>query len=232
MQVAILAGGLATRLRPLTNNIPKSMIDVNGKPFLQYQLEFLKKNGITDIVLCVGYLSDLIEDYFGDGAGFGVELTYSKETQSLLGTAGALKHAGPFLEDEFFIMYGDSYIFLNFNGAMSYFKQHDEPSLMVIYKNEDRYDRSNVATSNNKIAVYDKINKTNDMVFIDYGVCILKKQVLSLIPSIGPYSLESLFSVLIKQEKMLAYETFDRFYEIGSLTGLEEFRSYALSKSM
>ena len=134
MQVVILAGGLATRLRPLTETIPKSMVLINNKPFLQYQLELLRSNGITDIVLCVGYLHKQIEDYFQNGRNFGVNIKYSREEKGLLGTAGALKNAANFLEDKFFLIYGDSYIFLNFKEILSYFNSYNELALMVVYE--------------------------------------------------------------------------------------------------
>ena len=228
MQIAILAGGLATRLQPLTEKIPKSMIMINGKPFLQYQLEFLKRGGISDIVLCVGYLSEQIETHFGDGKRFGVDIKYSKEHERLLDTAGALKNAETLLEEEFFVMYGDSYLFLNFKEVQSHFQKFNKSALMVVYKNYDKYDKSNVAVGNGLIKKYDKKHKTNDMVYIDYGVSILRKKVLDVIPKGQVYSLESLFHELIKQKEMLAFETKKRFYEMGSYNGLEEFKKYVL----
>lgn len=228
MQIAILAGGLATRLQPLTEKIPKSMIMINGKPFLQYQLEFLKKEGITDIVLCVGYLSEQIETYFGDGKRFGVNIKYNRERGRLLGTAGALKNAERLLEDVFFVMYGDSYLLLNFKEVMSYYKRFNKSALMVVYKNYDKYDKSNVVVEDGLVKKYDKKHKTKDMIYIDYGVSILRKEVLNMISENQVYSLEDLFPALIKQNEMLAFETQARFYEIGSRRGLEDFKKYVL----
>ena len=228
MQIVILAGGLATRLQPLTEKISKSMIMIEGKPFLQYQLEFLKKGGISDIVLCVGYLSKQIEIYFGDGNRFGVDIKYSKEDERLLGTAGALKNAEGLLEEEFFVMYGDSYLFLNFKEVFGHFQNLNKSALMVVYKNYDKYDKSNVVVEDGVVKKYDKKHKTKDMVYIDYGVSILRKKVLDMIPSNQVYSLEELFTELIKQNEMLAFETKERFYEIGSHRGLEEFKKYVL----
>lgn len=228
MQIAILTGGLATRLQPLTEKIPKSMIMIEGKPFLQYQLEFLKKGDITDIVLCVGYLSEQIKTYFGDGKRFGVNIKYSRESERLLGTGGALKNAETLLEKEFFVMYGDSYLFLNFEAVMLHFQKFNKPALMVVYKNFDKYDKSNAAVEKGMVKKYDKKHKTNDMVYIDYGVSILRKKVLDMVPENQVYSLEELFTTLIKQNEMLAFETKKRFYEIGSYSGLEEFKKYVL----
>ena len=228
MQIAILAGGLATRLQLLTERIPKSMIMIEGKPFLQYQLEFLKKGGVTNIVLCVGYLSEQIETYFGDGKRFGVDIKYSKEDEELLGTAGALKNAKKKIEEEFFVMYGDSYLFLNFKEVLGHFQKFNKSALMVVYKNYDKYDKSNVVVENGMVKKYDKKHKTKDMIYIDYGVSILRKKVLDMIPRNEAYSLEELVPALINQNEMLAFETRERFYEIGSYRGLEEFKKYIL----
>lgn len=226
MQVAILAGGLATRLRPLTKEVAKSMIAIQGKPFLEYQLELLRKNGIRDIVLCIGYQADQIEGYFGDGKGFGVNISYSYEREQLLGTAGALRNAEGLLEDDFFVMYGDSYLSLNFAEVMSYFRKFNKLGLMVVYKNYDHYDKSNVVIEDNRVKQYSKKEKTADMVYIDYGASILSKKALELIPQNHAYSLEELFSELIDKQGLLAYEVKERFYQVGSSRGLEEFRRY------
>jgi N-acetyl-alpha-D-muramate 1-phosphate uridylyltransferase len=226
MQVAILAGGLATRLGPLTKDTPKSLINVQGKPFLQYQLEFLKKGGVKMVVLCIGHLGERIEQYFGDGREFGITIKYSYDGDKLLGTAGALKNAGRLLQDEFFVMYGDSYLFLDFSAIAPYFRKHDKLGLMVIYKNTDKYDKSNVVIDGNLVKEYNKKLKTKDMVYIDYGASILRKEALKLVPQNQPYSLEELFSQLIGRKQLLAYEVSQRFYEIGSLDGLHEFERY------
>jgi MurNAc alpha-1-phosphate uridylyltransferase len=226
MQVAILAGGLATRLRPLTTTTPKSMILVYGKPFLEYQLEFLKQDGIKDIVLCVGYLKEKIESYFGNGSQFGVHIQYSVEERSLLGTAGALRNALDLLDDTFFVMYGDSYLFLNFNEIWRYFHQFEKSALMVVYKNENRYDRSNVSINGNFVQNYNKTEPTPDMEYIDYGVSLLRKKVLESIPENEYYPLETVFSSLIAHQELLSYPTNQRFYEIGSKEGLKEFQNY------
>jgi len=226
LQVAILAGGLATRLRPLAEKIPKSMIRIGGKPFLEYQIDLLKRKGIRDIVLCIGYLGDQIKEYFEDGKRFGVQIQYSHESSRLLGTAGALKKAEELLKDEFFVMYGDSYLFLNFQAIASYFHQFDKQALMVVYKNYDRYDNSNIAIEGNLVKQYSKKEKTKEMIYIDYGVSMLRKMVLDLVPQNIPYPLEELFSKLISQKEVLAYEVKKRFYEVGSQKGLVEFQGY------
>ena len=229
MQVAILAGGLATRLRPLTEEMPKSLIRIQGRPFLEYQLEFLNRGGVEDIVLCVGYLGEQIERYFGNGNRFGVRIRYSHEGDSLLGTAGALKKSEGLLEDPFFAMYGDSYLLLNFSKVMSFFKSQDKLALMTAYKNYDRYDRSNTSIEGNLVKQYSKRAKAEGMVYIDYGANIFRKRALELIPENQPYALEDLFPKLIEKKELLAYETEQRFFQIGSPDGLEEFKVHISS---
>jgi NDP-sugar pyrophosphorylase family protein len=231
MQIAILAGGLATRLRPLTEGTPKSMVMIQGRPFLEYQLDFLRKNRVAGVVLCIGYLGEQIENYFGDGRKFGMNITYSYESQQLLGTAGALKKAEKLLEDPFFTMYGDSYLSLNFADALSYFRSQNKLALMSVYKNYDRYERSNTVIKGDLVKKFSKKEKTKDMVYIEYGANIFRKEVLGLIPEGRPYSLEELFPELIRREELLAYEVRERFYQIGSSQGLEEFKRYVMQTS-
>lgn len=230
MQIAILAGGLATRLRPHTEKIPKSLVKIYGKPFLEYQIDLLRKQGIKDIVLCLGYLGEQIQEYFGDGKRFGVKIWYSYEREQLLNTAGALKNAENLLKDEFFVMYGDSYLFLDFHTIASYFHQFKKLALMVVYKNYDRYDKSNIVIEGNLVKKYSKKVKTKDMVYIDYGASLLRKEVLDLVPKNTPYSLEELFSKLISRKEVLAFEVKKRFYEIGSKKGLVEFQKFISGK--
>ena len=150
MQVVILAGGLATRLKGLTSGQPKSMVEIQGKPFLEYQLELLRIRGMRNIVLCIGHMGEQIENYFGDGKRYEVNIRYSREDR-LLGTGGALKKAEELLDDVFFTMYGDSYLFLDFLGAMHYFRCQNKLALMTVYKNHDRYDRSNTTIEGNLV---------------------------------------------------------------------------------
>jgi NDP-sugar pyrophosphorylase family protein len=226
MQVVILAGGLATRLQPLTEKKPKSLIDIHGKPFLEYQLDFLRKAEVKNVVLCVGYLGTMIEEHFGNGRKFGIDIKYNYETNRLLGTGGALKRAEGLLEDEFFTLYGDSYIFLDFRLVMSYFKKNYKLGLMVVYRNYNRYDSSNVIVENNRIKYYGKEESEFEMTYIDYGASVFRKKALELIPPNQVYSLGEFFNQLIEREELLAYEVDKRFYQIGSPEGLEEFTKY------
>lgn len=225
MQVAILAGGLATRLGGLAKNWPKSMLQIQGKPFLEYQLEFLKRGEIEDIVLCVGHMGEQIEQYFGDGRKYGVKIRYSREDKPL-GTAGALKRAEKLLDDPFFTMFGDSFINLDFGRVMAHFNSQNKLALMTVYKNHDRYGRSNTEIEGNLLKKFSKKEKTADMVYIEYGVDLFRKEALDMIPENESYSLDDLFPRLIGREELLAFEVNDRFYEIGSLQGLREFERF------
>lgn len=225
MQIVILTGGLATRLSPLTDNIPKSMIRVGNKPFLQHQIELLKGNGVLDIVLCVGHLSYMIKDYFGDGRRFGVNIQYSDEGENLLGTGGALKKAEPLLEDEFFLVYGDSYLMFDYQAIESYYKKFQAFCILVVYKNQNLYDKSNIRLKDSLVTAYDKTNPDGKLIYIDAGLSILRKEVLNQIPLVTPSPLEELYQKIIAKREMLAYEVNQRFYEIGSAQGLKEFEN-------
>ena len=225
MQVAILTGGLATRLGDLTRNQPKSMLKIQGKTFLEYQLELLRRAGIKNIVLCLGHIGEQIERHFGNGRKYGVNIKYSFEDK-LLGTAGALKKAEAWLNDVFFTMYGDSYLFLDFSAAMSYFKSQNKLALMTVYKNYDQYDRSNTVVEGNLVKKFSKRKKTKNMVYIEYGANIFRKGALNMIPESQYYSLDDLFPRLIEMDELLAFEVKERFYEIGSPQGLNEFEEF------
>ena len=224
MQTVILAGGLATRLKPLTAEVPKSMVRIHGKPFLQYQIELLRKHRIDDIVLCIGHLGEQIEDYFGNGEECGVRIRYSRDGERLLGTAGAIKNAQALLDDRFLVLYGDSYLLLEYATIAGYFLQSDEPALMVVYENHDRLEPSNVAVRDGLVRAYDKKRKTPDTVYIDEGLLAFRRRVFEALPSSGPLSLEDLLAELILRKELTAYETQQRFFTIGTVAELEEFR--------
>jgi NDP-sugar pyrophosphorylase family protein len=227
--MAILAGGLGTRQRPLTSEVPKALIPIGGKPFLHHQIELLKRQGIRDIVLCVGHLAEQVQDYFGDGRWLGVRIKYSEEKGSLLGTAGAIKKAEPLLGDDFFLMYGDSYLMIDYQEIMRYFRRFHRLGLMVVWKNLDRLERSNVSTKGNLVTAYNKDQKSSDMVYINYGLSVLRKEALAFIPPGRPFSQEEFYQILIDRWELLAFEVGQRFYEIGSPRGLEEFEMLVAS---
>lgn len=224
MQCVILAGGLATRLRPLTEKIPKSMVPIDGKPFLQYQLDLLQKNDVKDVLLCVGYLGRQIEEYFGDGSQFNVNIRYSFEAQHLLGTGGALRNAIDLLEDRFFVLYGDSWLNIDYKNVYKKALLSGSPAVLVIYKNQSRWDKSNVVIKDGFVTVYNKNHLTPEMQYIDYGLSVLSKSiVLERIPAGVFYDLAETYKTLACEGKLAACEVFKRFYETGSMRGLKEF---------
>jgi len=225
MQVAILTGGLATRLGDLTRNQPKSMLKIRGKTFLEYQLELLSRAEIKNIVLCIGHMGEQIERHFGNGRNYGVNIEYSLEDE-LLGTAGALKKAEALLNEVFFTMYGDSYLFLDFRATMRYFKSLNKLALMTVYKNYDQYARSNTVVEGNLVKKFSKKERTEGMVYIEYGANIFNKEALRMIPENQFYSLDDLFHRLVEMDELLAFEVKERFYEIGSPQGVKEFEEY------
>ncbi|OGS01793.1 MAG: hypothetical protein A3G41_04200 [Elusimicrobia bacterium RIFCSPLOWO2_12_FULL_59_9] len=231
MQTVILAGGIATRLRPLTLTLPKSMILVRQKPFLEHQLALLRAHGVTDIVLCVGHLGTLIAEYFGKGEKWGVSLSYSWETNGLLGTGGAVRNARALLNEEFLLLYGDSYLRVDYQDVIREFRKCGLPAMMVVYRNEDQWDRSNIVVRDGKIGFYSKKERWPDTVYIDAGVSAFRKEVLDWLPPEGEASLEGLIQMLIARNCLHAYETRQRFYEIGSFAGLEELERLDLPPS-
>lgn len=222
LPVAILAGGLATRLRPVTETIPKALIEIAGEPFLAHQLRLLKRNGIDRVVLCVGYRSSQIEDYAGDGSRFGLSISYSSDGPELLGTAGALRKALPLLGERFFTLYGDSYLPCDYAAVEQTFLQSGKKGLMTVFRNEGAWDTSNVEFSEGRILKYDKIHKTPAMQYIDYGLGVFHRAVFDRVPSDKPFDLVVLYQELLQAGELAAFEALERFYEIGSQEGIAE----------
>jgi len=219
--VAILAGGLATRLRPITEKIPKSLVPIAGKPFLTHQLELLHSRGIRHAVLCVGYLGEMIQRDYGNEA-FGIKLDYSFDGAKLLGTGGAIKRALPMLGGEFFVLYGDSYLPIEYRPIAEFFQRSGKLGCMTVYHNEGRYDTSNVVFAGNEIKVYDKKAKLPEMRHIDYGLSLFKAAAFDGYSAEQPFDLAEVMGKLVREKQLAGYEVKDRFYEIGSPAGLKE----------
>ncbi len=218
----ILAGGLATRLRPLTERIPKALIEIAGRPFLSYQLELLKQRGIRRVVLLVGYLGESIRDRFGDGAGLGIKIDYSFDGPALLGTAGAIRQALPLLPENFFVLYGDSYLTCDYAAVQVAFQRSGVPGMMTLYRNDGLYDTSNVEYDGTQILRYDKRNLTPNMHHIDYGLGVFNRSVFAALPASELCDLASVYQTLLSSRQLAAFEVKERFYEIGSPSGLQE----------
>ena len=225
LKAVILAGGRGERLKPLTDNLPKPMIEINGRPFLEYQLRLLKQNKISEILLCVGYLKDTISAYFADGRKFGLRIEYSAE-EGFLGTAGALKAAARLLPQEFILLYGDSYLPIDYIKLVEVWKSAGCSGLVVCYDNALGIAESNVYVgAGGWIESYSKLKPDGKVNYVEAGVSIFKKEILDLIPAGRPVSLEEeVFPVLINARQLKAYPTSQRYYDIGTLDGLEEIK--------
>ena len=220
--VVILAGGLATRMRPHTETLPKSLLEVAGQPFLAHQLHVLSRQGIQQVVLCVGHLAEQIEEFAGDGSAFGLQVTYSKEEGPLLGTGGALRKALPLLGEAFFVLYGDSWLEIDYPAVLKAFKKSNLPALMTVFRNEGHWDTSNVELQAGKIQLYSKAQRNERMGHIDYGLGILTRALLEAYPEQQTFDLAEVYEQLSRQHRLASYEATQRFYEIGSPSGLEE----------
>jgi NDP-sugar pyrophosphorylase family protein len=220
--VAILAGGLATRLRPITEKIPKSLVEVAGRPFLAHQLDLLRARGITRAVLCVGYLGEMIQREFGDGGAHGVRLEYSFDGPVLLGTGGAIKQALPVLGERFFVLYGDSYLPVDYRPITGFFERSSKLGLMTVFRNEGRYDTSNVVFGEGEIQVYDKNVRLPEMRHIDYGLSLFRAAAFAEEPTGVKFDLAELMGRLVARRQLAGFEVPERFYEIGSPEGLTE----------
>jgi NDP-sugar pyrophosphorylase family protein len=229
LPVLILAGGLATRMRPITEKIPKALIEIMGRPFITYQLDYLYEQGVRDVVLCLGYLGEMIESLVGDGSKIGINIRYSYDGAKLLGTGGAIKKALPLLPEEFFVFYGDSYLPINFNDVFHAFKSSNKNASMVVIKNENKWDISNVIYEQGVLVEYNKKNPSPAMQYIDYGLGILSKSNLINYPTDQAFDLADLYHDLSINNKLAGYEVFERFYEIGSVSGLQQTKNYFLS---
>ncbi len=225
--VVILCGGLAKRMRPLTQDIPKSLIPIQGEPFIIHQLRLLQRQGIREVVLCVGYLGEQIKTLLGNGRDMGLQIRYSFEGHTLLGTAGAIINAKMQLPQRFFMLYGDSYLPCDFKKVAEHFTASGKLALMTVYHNQDRFDSSNVVFENQHILTYDKLNKTADMQHIDYGLSCFDKSIFDAYTPGVVMDLAELYVRLIKQNQLAGFEVCERFYEIGSFKGKAEFEKVA-----
>ena len=234
--VALLAGGLATRLRPITETIPKALVELAGRPFIDHQLALLRRHGVRRVVMCLGYLGERVRDHCGDGERYGLELAYSFDGDKLMGTGGAIARAAPLLAGgpggAFWVMYGDSYMDIDYRAVLAAFLARDPAEtlgLMTVLRNGDRWDKSNVVFRDGRLVKYDKRNRTPDMDHIDYGVGLLRTAAVDRIPVDRPFALAELYTALGAEGRMVGYEVTQRFYEIGTPESLEEARAYLQS---
>lgn len=231
LPVAILAGGLATRLRPVTETIPKALIEVAGRPFAEHQVEWLHQQGITRIVFCIGYRGEMIQEALGDGARWGLDIEYVFDGERLLGTGGALRRARAQLGPRFFVMYGDSYLTCDLGAIAGAFEASGRAGLMTVFRNDNQWDTSNVQFEDGEIRRYDKRERTSAMRHIDYGLGMLEARVLGTYPADRPFDLAEVYRDLLGAGQLAGFEVPERFYEIGSPEGLAETRAYLEGRS-
>ncbi len=224
MQIVILAGGLGERITPLIGRRPKSLAPVNGRAFLDFQLDLLQRSGFTEVVLCLGHLGEQIREHLASRRDAGLKIQLSDDGEQLLGTAGAIRNANHLLADEFFLTYGDSYLPIDYRAVIDAFHRSRKLALMVVSRNRNQIDQSNVVVEGSVVRVYDKERRHPGMEYINHGVSVLHKEALRLVPRATPFSQEDFYQRLISEWQLAAYETPLRFYEIGSPVGLEEFR--------
>jgi N-acetyl-alpha-D-muramate 1-phosphate uridylyltransferase len=228
--VALLAGGMATRLRPITETIPKAMVEVAGRPFIDHQIDLLQRNGIRRVVMCLGYRGHQLEEYVGDGAARGMEIIYAYDGEELMGTGGAIRRALHLLGDVFWVMYGDSYMDIDYRAVLEHFAGSGADALMTVLRNGNRWDTSNVVFRDGTLLRYDKKNRTPDMDYIDYGVALLRRDAAVRVPTNRPYDLAELYTSLVAEGRMVGYEVTNRFYEIGTPAALDETGRYLASQ--
>jgi NDP-sugar pyrophosphorylase family protein len=226
LPVAILAGGLASRLGPLTTEMPKCLLEVAGRPFIHTQLHQLSSQGVCRVVLCLGHLGERVAAAVGDGSAFGLEIVYSFDGPELRGTAGAIKRALPLLGREFFVLYGDSHLECNYAAVQNAFETAGKLVLMTVFRNEGRWDTSNVEYHDGRIVAYDKKTHTAGMQHIDYGLGVWNHRAFEGVPQATSCDLVVVYQEMLLRGELAGFEVTERFYEIGSFTGLTETRKH------
>ena len=224
-QIVILAGGLGTRLRPMTETVPKPLVSVAGKPFLAHQIQLLANQGFKDFLLLTGYLSGMIQDYFKDGHSCGVRIRYSVEKE-ILGTAGALKNAQNDLKDTFMLLNGDTLVSMDYSGFLDVFSGNRKQGLVVVTRHPRHRQKANMLVDPRGQIVCNDKNNTSGMNGQDAGVSVFRKNVLRFIPE-GRASMEdAVYAPLIRNHELMAYLTEERFYDMGSAEGLKELEAF------
>lgn len=224
--IAILAGGRATRLGTLAAELPKALIPVAGRPFVDHQLALLRRRGVRRVVFCVGHLGEQIVAHVGDGAQLGMQVEYAFDGPRLLGTGGALRRAAALLGPLFWVLYGDAYLDFDYGAALDCLLGRSEPALMTVYRNEGRWDHSNAIYRDGRVVCYDKRRPSPEMAYIDYGASVLRASALVRVPTDEPYDLADLQHELAEAGLLAGYEVDQRFYEVGSIEGLRAAEAY------
>lgn len=224
MQMVILAGGLGTRLRSVAPDTPKILVPVAGRPFVEHQFALLRRSGIFRVLLCVGHLGDRVEAAVGDGSRWGIQVSYAHENPSrLLGTGGALLNAWPQLEETFLVMYGDSYLPVDYAAFAAWFSGTRYAAAMTVFRNEGRWDPSNTRIEGDRVTFYSKKAAPGEAPYIDYGLSAYRRATLEAYRSQPlPLDLAKVQRDLVEVGRLGAFEVFERFYEVGKPEGLAE----------
>ncbi len=231
LQCVVLAGGIGTRMRPQTEEMPKALLPVLGRPFADWQLELLAKQGIERVLYSVGYRGEMIRDHVGDGSRWGLEINYVDEGHQLRGTGGALRLALDLgeLEEAFFVLYGDSYLPVDLGAVERAWEQTPLPALMTVFRNDGQWDASNAIYDDGRVVLYDKdrpADRVEEMHWIDYGLSILTREVVAQVPGREPADLADLMRGLSREGQLAGFEVSERFYEAGTPEGLRDLERY------
>ena len=226
LPLAILAGGYGTRLGSLTTNTPKCLIEINGRPFVDWQLDLLIKNGYSEFVFCVSHKSEEVQEYLGDGSSRGIRIRYSRDGAIQLGTGGALQKAIPLLGEAFGVIYGDSYLPINYLTVEGEFLNATYPALMTVYQNKNQFDSSNVEFVAGSIKNYQKGNNDKKMQHIDYGLTYFRSDTFLPWSSESTFDLSEVCHELSVDGHLGGFEVLERFHEIGSIYGIQKFSEY------
>jgi MurNAc alpha-1-phosphate uridylyltransferase len=218
--VCILAGGLGTRLGDRVKDTPKPLIEVAGEPFLIHQLRLLARYGVGRVVLCVGYLGERIEERIGSER-FGIAIEYSYDAPGLDGTLGAIRRARELLGERFLVLYGDTYLRIDYADVARAWEASGLPAVMAVLRNEGRWDTSNAIYADGRVSAYDKASPAPEMHWIDYGLGGLTAAALDSVPA-SETDLSTLYGELSRAGRLCGYEASHRFFEIGTAEGLAE----------
>jgi NDP-sugar pyrophosphorylase family protein len=226
LPIAVLAGGFATRLGSLVEDTPKCMVEVNGKPFVDWQLDLLIKSGYEDFIFCVSYKSEIVQEFLGDGSDRGVRIRYSLDGETQLGTGGAIQNAFPLLGSSFGVIYGDSYLPTDYLAVEKKFLESKCQAVMTIYENRNQFDSSNVEFTKGKLINYEKGRKNSEMRFIDYGITYFREAAFDHWADQSAFDLSDVCHQLATHGQLDGFEVLERFFEIGSVQGIEELSQY------
>ena len=220
--IVILAGGLATRIRPITEQIPKALVEVGGEPFIAHQLRLISARGIKNVIISAWYLGEMIQEYLGNGSEFGLQVQYVFDGKKALGTAGAIRNTLNLLESPFFVLNGDTYFPCDYAAIQAFYDAHSHAGLMTVNYNQMDWHESNVELRDGIIIRHQKQNQDPLMKHVDAGLALFDPQVFMHIPD-GQYAdMMDVFQKLLAEDNLIGYEEKQRFYEMGSFSGLKE----------